>query len=265
MKIFLSWSGDQSKAIAEALRDWLPKVIQSVKPWMSARDIERGARWSSDIAAELQDTQFGIICLTSTNLGAPWIHFEAGALSKSVDQSRVCPYLFKLEPSALVGPLVQFNAAVCNKEDTLKLITSINNALEEPLSSDGLSETFEMWWERLEQTLNAIPPDANQVLVERPERDILQELLDLSREHNKQLNSIVYESPSADVLPVKHSVRLRSTPAVKRGSYVRHEKFGRGLVLDRADNGKYAKITVDFPEVGQKRFVEAFANLVPED
>ena len=82
MKIFLSWSGPQSRAIAEALNDWLRRVIQAVKPFYSP-DIEKGAKWSNEIDAALEGTSFGIICLTPDNLNSPWIHFEAGALSKT--------------------------------------------------------------------------------------------------------------------------------------------------------------------------------------
>lgn len=62
MKLFLSWSGTVSQRIAEALREWLPNVVQSVQPWMSSEDIEKGVRWSIDIAAELSQTRVGILC-----------------------------------------------------------------------------------------------------------------------------------------------------------------------------------------------------------
>jgi hypothetical protein len=38
--VFISWSGERSKLIAEAFYEWLPMVIQSAKPWMSGVSIE---------------------------------------------------------------------------------------------------------------------------------------------------------------------------------------------------------------------------------
>jgi DNA helicase-2/ATP-dependent DNA helicase PcrA len=45
------------------------------------------------------------------------------------------------------------------------------------------------------------------------------------------------------------------------GSYVRHAKYGRGLVLRREGAGESTKLTVSFPGYGQKKLVEKYAGL----
>jgi hypothetical protein len=93
MKVFITWSGERAKTVAEAIREWLPSVIQAVDPWMSEADIRAGGRWQSELNQQLEHTDFGIVVLTPESLSAPWIHYEAGALAKKVDIGAVCPYL----------------------------------------------------------------------------------------------------------------------------------------------------------------------------
>ena len=45
------------------------------------------------------------------------------------------------------------------------------------------------------------------------------------------------------------------------GSYVRHAKYGRGLVLRREGSGDQSKLTVSFPGYGQKKLIEKYAGL----
>lgn len=45
------------------------------------------------------------------------------------------------------------------------------------------------------------------------------------------------------------------------GSHVRHDKYGRGLVLRREGSGDNVKLTVSFPGFGQKKLIEKYANL----
>src|SRR5208282_4320198 len=92
MKIFIGWSGERSKQLAKILYDWLPIVLQNVEPYMS-EEMDKGTRWASGVAEELESSNFGLFCMTRENLDAPWIHFEAGALSKVVAQSYVVPIL----------------------------------------------------------------------------------------------------------------------------------------------------------------------------
>jgi hypothetical protein len=35
VKIFISWSGDRSHQLAQALHGWLPLVLPYVEPWLS--------------------------------------------------------------------------------------------------------------------------------------------------------------------------------------------------------------------------------------
>lgn len=159
MKVFLSWSGEMSHQVASALRDWLPYVIQSVRPFISSGDINKGARWSDMLAHELNDTQYGIICITPYNINAAWLNFEAGALSKIIDRSCVMPFLFHVDRSAVRGPLSQFQATIYEKEDIFDLLTSINNrfAPEERLEHEILSRELDVWWKKLREALDAIP------------------------------------------------------------------------------------------------------------
>jgi hypothetical protein len=192
MKVFISWSGEKSRKIAEIFRDWLPSVIQAINPWVSASDIKKGARWSADLAKQLEETRFGIICLTQENLQSPWIYFEAGALSKTLDRAFVCPCLYNLEPANLAGPLVQFQATVIKKSEMKKLVQTMNHAIgNDRLGSAKLDKSFELWWPEFEQHLNDIPgSDTKKNL--RSEREILEEILELSRAQTREKALIRY-------------------------------------------------------------------------
>lgn len=153
MKVFISWSGEKSHRVAAALHAWLPYIIQAVKPIMSSKDISKGDRWSDVLARELEDTQFGIVCLTPSNIKAPWLNFEAGALSKFVDSSSLSPFLFEVRSEEVEGPLKQFQSTIFAKDDVFSLLTSINNKLEPSIKLDLtlLERTFETWWFHLQE------------------------------------------------------------------------------------------------------------------
>lgn len=202
MKVFLSWSGETSHKVALVLRDWLPSVIQSVQPYVSSEDIDKGTRWSSDIATELESSTFGIICITKENLDAPWINFEAGALSKTIEKTYVCPFLFGLKKSEIssTSPLLQFQSTIYEKEDVEKLLLSVNSACQsEKLDDARLKKTFEVWWTSLKNELDSILTSCNNDSKTNEDKSknysneynnaILEEILELSRNQQKLLKS----------------------------------------------------------------------------
>jgi hypothetical protein len=206
MKVFISWSGERSKIIAESLKDWIPKVIQAIEPWMSNEDISSGSRWSTELYKELEETKFGIICITPENQHNPWILFEAGALSKSIDQTYVIPYLFDMEPNEILGPLVQFQAARTTKNGTFQIVSSLNNAVQEKrLNEIQLKEVFDVWWHKLEEKMMGVPEFVGEKIVARTNEEILNEILENTREQlrkeNLRLNSVFHkEDKMGDVM-----------------------------------------------------------------
>lgn len=182
MKLFISWSGAESRQIAEALRDWLPALFESVDPYMSARDNDAGVRWGQVISGELEETDFGILCLTPTNLQAPWLLFEAGALSKAVDVARVVPLLHRLTTADVTSPLSQFQMKELDEEGAREVVRSINNALTNPRAEAALLTVFSALWPSLRDRITAIEPPSEAAAPQRPEREILEEILTLVRQ-----------------------------------------------------------------------------------
>jgi len=183
-KVFISWSGDLSNKLANAVRQWLPGVLQFVKPYFTPSDIEKGTKWASDIAGELENSDIGIICLTKENLTKPWILFEAGALSKNLDNSRVCTLLFGIDSTDLKGPLTTFQTTRFDKNDFKKLVKTINNTGgDSKLEDTVLDQVFEMWWDKLKSQIDEIIANHknNNEPEHRTERDILEEILELTR------------------------------------------------------------------------------------
>jgi hypothetical protein len=181
MRVFLSWSGERSRKVAEIFRDWLPSVLQNVTMWMSQHDIDKGSRWSVEIAEALDSDNFGIVCLTPENLSSPWINFESGALSKAVKSSKVWTYLYKLTPSEVDWPLAQFQHTATTEEDTLKLVQTINRAGAAPLTEAVLIRTFDKCWPDLRNSLEQIPPPSEATPAARTSNAKIDEILELTR------------------------------------------------------------------------------------
>jgi polyhydroxyalkanoate synthesis regulator phasin len=193
MKVFLGWSGDTSKKVALALHGWLPKVLQSVKPYISSEDIAKGARWASEIAKELQASNYGIICITAENSNSPWINFEGGALSREIEKSYVTPFLFNLKPSQVLGPLALFQSVMNEKEEIWKLLESINGKQEigQRLELGMLKEAFEMWWPKLKTDLAKVAEEEGKE-AKQPKREtheIVEELLTRSQIQQRQTDA----------------------------------------------------------------------------
>lgn len=186
VKVFLSWSGEPSKSIAEALYDWLPDVIQEAEPFFSSESLDAGSRWLSDLDEELKGS-IGIICLTPNNLSAPWLNYEAGALSKAVPEApvRVIPLLHGLEPRDVKPPMSQFNMTQLNAEGLLQIVKTLNGVATRQLDLRRLEGSFKRCWPELESAISRLPKVADPAPVKRDPSDVLSEILDVVRDLQK--------------------------------------------------------------------------------
>ncbi len=246
MKLFISWSGEKSLAVAKVLKEWIPCVIQDVQPYFSSDDIDKGARWSTDIAKELEEATFGILCVTKDNLNSQWLNFEAGALSKAIDKSKVCPFLLDLKATDITdSPILQFQMANTEKDDMYKLFKSINKHID----NGKLEET------RLEKLFNAFWPDINKELDKIKEKNIntkatnetdnqdkyliLEEMLDLLRSQHR-----ILKDPE-QIVPIKH---LQSALSRRDKLFYRNDRILKRMeyyennireILDKGLNEEY--------------------------
>lgn len=163
---------------------------------VSTEDIETGDRGLSRIEELLNNSEFGILCVTKENYKAPWLLFEAGALSNNPNKVRVVPFLFGLTPSDLTGsPIIQFQAtAYSDKESIRKLIYSLNLARGEMKLDDTLLEKlFERRYPDLSDALAEVYNGESEVDNEsKIDVDknivILEELLEITRNNQKALS-----------------------------------------------------------------------------
>jgi anti-anti-sigma factor len=153
MQVFLSWSGDDSRSAAEALKPWLQRLFPGLEVWLSAHDIEAGTPWATVLHQQLRRTEFGLLCLTPENLTAPWILYEAGALAMSSKAGCVVPLLLDVAPEKLPAPLAQFQSVRADREGAWKVVRSLNTAQGDAVPEERLQQTFEHGWPDLARAL----------------------------------------------------------------------------------------------------------------
>ena len=193
MKVFISWSGARSRAAAELLSEWVKCVLQATRPWISTRDVDRGALWFSEINDQLKDTTVGIVCLTQENKHKPWILFETGALAKGLSSNRVCTFLVDLSPADLEDPLAQFNHTHPDREGVGALVRTLNGCLGTlGLDERILNQVLDTYWDQFDEKFKALikqhPIDHKPE--PRSEKSLLSEILENTRSVNSRLRQL---------------------------------------------------------------------------
>lgn len=206
VKVFISWSGQQAKEVALLMREWLPKLSDYFKPWMSEKDITAGGRSMQELFEQIDETYYGLVLLTPENQNSAWLNFEAGALSKQVREgfsSRVVPLLLNIpNPSSMQqGPLKEFQARGMNETDLLNVVLQLARQVQ--ADPDLVKGRFDNEWVAFKQrvdNINARAHTKGQVAAAPSDRELIEELLDRTRDVQERVRSVASSSRSANEL-----------------------------------------------------------------
>jgi hypothetical protein len=256
MQVFISWSGERSKAIAAELSSWLSQTIQLIDAWIST-DIEKGSRWGPEITARLQSSLIGVICVTPENVSSPWLLFEAGAISNTRG-AHVCTLLAGLKSTDVPMPLAQFQATPLERGEVKRLLETMNAKLleagEKALTQSTLDAVFDNNWARLETKLQLIMSEPAPAVPEKRETsEVLEEMLLLLRDMERRsivldpgLLAALGDDPSTlaqEATPItpaalaRQGIALPSDPAARRRAIARMALLSGAIGLVGAGGG----------------------------
>ena len=152
MRVFISWSGSRGRALALALKEWVPKVIPGTVPFHSD-DIPKGADWHPNLIAALRDCQYGIFCLTPEGMQSQWLMFEAGALAQHGKAAKY--FTYRLGAVDLTdGPLGSAQSTNFDRADSAKFVRDLANALG-MTDGPGVSRRFGRTWQSFAEQVEA--------------------------------------------------------------------------------------------------------------
>jgi hypothetical protein len=156
---------------------------------MSDDEIGSGTRWSDAIARALNETDFGIVCVTHENQHRPWLMFEAGALAKRLDETaRVVPLCIGTPPTEITGPLEAFQGRYLDEDGMRKLVQDISSTREDPLAVHQVDKLFNALWPELKHKIDhAMSKVPETETPRRSTQDMLEELVDRVRNFERNL------------------------------------------------------------------------------
>lgn len=150
MHVFISWSGENSQIIANALSKALEAIFENGKEtfstFISSTNITSGAEWFNSIEENIAKSDCAILCCTPENIKAPWLNFEAGACKMQINtNANVIPFLIGMRAQELKPPLGNLHCVEFSCRGFKKLVKDINTIGNDlstlsPAQLDSMSE-----------------------------------------------------------------------------------------------------------------------------
>lgn len=102
MKIFISWSKNKSRQLAEVTKNFLEKTLGNSVEFFFSPEMYKGTSVDHEIHKNLLESSKCLVCVTSENFKNPWLLYEAGVVYGANHQKTkdgiVIPILFEEIP-----------------------------------------------------------------------------------------------------------------------------------------------------------------------
>jgi hypothetical protein len=159
MKVFVCWSGRRSQEFASLLKSWLQGLMPRRIDARLSIDIQKGTLWFHELDKALEGARLGIVCLTDEALRSPWIHYEAGILSRALREAdhaarqdaetpQVFPVLFGTDGSRLSGPLAAYQStSAFSRDDMWRFVQAV--ARRAGVRPESVRQRFDAGWGRV--------------------------------------------------------------------------------------------------------------------
>lgn len=186
MKIFISWSKDKSRQLAEETKKFISNLLGNSVEFFFSPEMYKGTRVDNQIHEELLSSDKCLVCITSENFKNPWLLYEAGVIfganHQKTNHGIVIPILFESIPdwsSWIDKPLNQyvpiqmrsFNREFdCGKKDFERFLKELADELKVPLKN------FNRYWNLYKKSITEILE--NEQLIPDTCRDLFDRILE---------------------------------------------------------------------------------------
>lgn len=148
IKIFISWSGKFGKLIAEYLYSNLFNYA-NLQPWISSH-ITAGSAWFEETKEALNNSDYGVVCLTPGTSKKPWINFEIGWLYGKLNNCKIITF-----EEEIGSPLTHLQRrSGLDKNTWFELLREM--IPQDLRSNDEIRDRVELKFPELEQKYNLI-------------------------------------------------------------------------------------------------------------